>query len=422
VFYVSQGYDVSGSCVVAKFGGSSLADGTRISKAAEVIAQESMKGKKIAVIVSAIGSTTDYLADITKQASNSGAISGNDIDDVLAMGERTSARIFSAALKTNGVKCCYFDPADPNWPIITDNKPTNANPILALCEKRIRKYVLPALRRQQVVVIPGFVGKNRKGSITTMGRGSSDVTALIIARALGAKQVVFVTDVDGIMTADPKLIKSAKKLDRIDVNALVDIADAGTKFIHRKALEYKDPKIDLRFVNHQSCDLNSEGTTIYGSLQSKPMVEIGYSEPTMSITIVGNALSKSPQILHEIIRQVKDSNIPILGMSIGYDSISVYLPENLAEEILEPLHSVVINNSQTLTMAVRKNIAFVKVTGATLEETPGMLRKVSQALYSQKINTFGMFTIVSGVEIFVDVNDAERALTAIRASLKVGSK
>jgi aspartate kinase len=389
-----------------------------MSKAAEVIAQESIKGTSIVVIVSAIGNTTNYLADVIKQASNGGAISGNDIDDVLAMGERTSARIFSVALKANGVRCCYFDPADSDWPIITDSKPTNANPILVLCKKRIRKHILPALRRQEVVVIPGFVGKNRKGVITTMGRGGSDVTALIIARALGAEQVVLVTDVDGIMTADPKLIKSARKLDRIDINALVDIADAGTKFIHRKALKYKDPKIDLRIVNHRSCNLNSEGTTIYGSLQNELMVEMGYPEPVMSITIVGNALSKSPQILHEIVQQAKDSNLPILGMSTGYDSINICLPENLAEEIPESLHSVVINNSQALAMTVRKNIAIVKVKGVGLEETPGILKKISQTLHSQKVNIFGIFTIASSAEILIDMNDAERALTAIRNSLK----
>jgi aspartate kinase len=405
-----------------KFGGSSLANGNKIAKAAEVIAQNATKGTRIVVIVSAMGRTTDYLTDVTKQACNGGFVSGSDIDDVLAMGERTSVRIFSTALKTNGVKCCYFDPAEPNWPIITDSKPTNANPILSLCEKRIMKHVLPVLTKQGVVVIPGFVGKTRNGWITTMGRGSSDITALIIARALDAQQVVLVTDVDGIMTADPKLIKSAKKLGEIDINTLIDIADAGTKFIHRKALKYKDPKIDIRVVNNQSCNLKDGGTTIRGSVKNELMVEIGHPKPAISITIVGKALSKSPQILQEIIKQVKDFNLPILGMSTNHDSIVLYLPESSAEDILEPLHSVVINNPQAVAMAVRKNIAFISVKGAELEETLGIFRKISKALHSQNINIFGILTVASSAEIFIDMNDVEKALTAIRSALKVNRK
>jgi len=414
--------NIVGRCVVVKFGGSSLADGTNISKAAKVVAREAMKGTRIVVIVSAMGSTTDFLIDITKQASNGSVVSGNDIDDVLAMGERTSARIFSAALKANNVKCHYFDPASPDWPIITDNKPTNANPILPLCEKRLRKYVLPVLERRRVAVIPGFIGKTQDGAITTMGRGGSDATALIVARALGAKQVVLVSDVDGIMTADPKIIRSAKKLDEIDINALIGIADSGTKFIHKKALKYKDPKIDIRVINHRFCDLNAEGTTIRGALQKELTVDIAYLEPAMSITIVGNAISESPQILHEIIQQLKDAAIPILGMSANYDSIILYLPESLAEKILEPLHLVVINNAQALAMAVIKNIALIEIKGVGLEETPGIIRKISQALYSKNINIFGIFTITSSVQVFVDMNDVEKALTAIRNSIKVNSK
>lgn len=419
---MSERGNVVGRCVVVKFGGSSLADGVRISKAARVVAREAAKGTSIVVVVSAMGNTTDFLIDTTKQASDGNIVPSNYVDDVLAMGERTSARIFSAALKANGVKCRYFDPADPDWPIITDSQPTNANPILPLCEERVRKCVLPLLERRTVVIIPGFIGKTQEGLVTTMGRGGSDTTALIVARALGAKKVVLVTDVDGIMTADPKIIGSAKKLDEIDVGTLIGIADSGTKFIHKKALKYKDPKIDVKVVNYRLCDLNAEGTTIRGALQNELMVDVAYSEPAVSITIVGKALSESPHILHEIIRRVKDVRVPILGISANYDSIILYLPEKSAKEVLEPLHSVVTSNSQALAMAVRKNIAFIKVKGAGLEETPGIISKISQALYSQNINIFGIFTITSSVQIFVDMKDVKNALTAIRNSIRAVSK
>lgn len=295
-----------GSCVVAKFGGSSLADGNKISRAVKAVTKKLQKGTSVVVVVSAMGKTTDFLLDVAKQATNCNAKLNSDIDDVLAMGERTSARIFSATLKANGVKCRYFDPADPDWPIITSDEPANADPILPECEKRVIKHVTPLLERGTVVVIPGFIGKTVDGKITTMGRGGSDITALIVARALGAKQVILATDVDGIMTADPKLVKSAKRISEIDVNSLIGLASAGQKFLQRKALRYKDSNINVKVINSAYCDLDVEGTIIKGSLKSE-IVDLEYPEPIASITIVGKALSQSPQVLHQIVKKSEGS-------------------------------------------------------------------------------------------------------------------
>jgi len=414
---VSKNCDVVGRCVVVKFGGSSLADGDKVSRAARAVVEELKRGTRIVVVVSAVGKTTDFLINLTSQAVKGSVIPGNDIDEVLSMGERTSARIFSAALKANGVKCRYFDPADPDWPIITNNKPTNADPILSICKKRIRRYVLPVLKNRAVAVIPGFIGRTENGLITTMGRGGSDTTALIVAHALEAKEVILVTDVDGIMTADPKIVKSAKKLDEIDVNSLIGIADSGTKFIHKKALKYKDRDIDVRVINHKHCSLRAEGTRIHGSLESDLKVHLAYPEAAISVTIVGKALSESPQVLHQIMQQMKDANVPILGVSANHDSIILYLPERSGEKTLEQLHFVVTSNPQALAMAVRKNIALINVKGVGLEETPGIINKISEALYSKNINIFGMFTLTSNVQFFVDKNDVDNALTAIKDSI-----
>jgi len=414
---VSENWDVAGRCVVVKFGGSSLANGNKVSSAVRAVAEEFKKGTNIVVVVSAVGKTTDFLLNLTTQAINGSDIPGNDIDEVLAMGERTSARIFSAALKANGIKCRCFDPSDPDWPIITDNKPTNADPILPICEERIRRYVLPVLKNRMVAVIPGFIGKTEDGLITTMGRGGSDTTALVVASAIKAREAILVTDVDGIMTADPKLIKSAKKLDEIDVKSLIGIADCGKKFIHKKALKYKDKNVDVKVVNHKHCSLRAEGTKIHGSLQNELKIQLAYPEKAISVTIVGNALSESPRLLHQIIQQIKESEANVLGMSANHDSIILYLPESSAEKVLEPLHSVVIGNPEALAMAVRKDIAFINVKGIELEETPGIISKISRALYSKNINIFGMFTITSSVQFFVDAKDADKTLKVVKDSL-----
>lgn len=411
--------DVFGCPVVVKFGGSSLADGERIADAVKAIKKEVRNGAKIAVVVSALGKTTDVLLDIVNEVVNcNGAESNSDIDDILAMGERTSARILSAALKANGVKCRYFDPADPDWPIITNDRATNADPIISECEARVVKHVAPLLEKGIVVVIPGFIGKTLDGKITTMGRGGSDTTALVMAHALKARQVILVTDVDGIMTADPKLVKSARKIPEIDVNSLIGLASSGKKFLQRKALRYKDENIDIKIVNHNHCDLNAEGTVVKGSFTSN-IVNLEFPEPIASITVVGKALSQSPELLHQIIQKVKKANVSLLGMSANYDSLILYIQENMLDKILEPLHSVVLENPEALAIAVRKNLALLKIKTAELEETPGIVSRSAQALNSKNINIYGIFTIASGIHIFVDAASAKEALALVRKSLEI---
>ncbi|MEM3702853.1 MAG: aspartate kinase [Candidatus Bathyarchaeia archaeon] len=410
--------DVFGCPVVVKFGGSSLANGEKISNAVKAVVKELQKGTRIAVVVSALGKTTDFLLDITNEVTNcNGSTLNSDVDDILAMGERTSARIFSAALKANGVKCRYFDPADSDWPIITNGKSTNADPILSECERRIVEHVLPLLEEGIVAVIPGFIGRTLDGKITTMGRGGSDTTALIMARALRAKHVILVTDVDGIMTADPKLIQSAKRINEIDVNSLIGLASCGKKFLQRKALKYKDADIDVKIVNHSYCDLRADGTVIKGALTSG-VIDLGFPEPVASITVVGRALSQSPEVLHQVMQKVKNGDAPLLGMSANQDSLIMYVPEKALEKILEPIHSVVLQNHNALAIAVRRNLALLKIRTAELEETPGIVSRSAQALHTRNINIYGIFTVASGIHVFVDMALIEEALVAVRNSIE----
>lgn len=405
-----------------KFGGSSLANGEKISNAVRTVVKELQKGTKMAIVVSAMGNTTDVLFEATKKATNCDEVLLNtDFDDVLAMGERTSARIFSAALKANGVKCRYFDPSDPDWPIITNYVPMNAEPILEICEERVCKHVLPLLDEGIITVVPGFVGKTLDGKITTMGRGGSDVTALVLARALKAKQVILVTDVDGIMTADPKFVKSARKIGEIDVNSLIGLASSSHKFLQRKALKYKEDWVDIKIVNHNYGDLNAEGTIIKGSLV-RNIVRVDFPEAIASITIVGKKVSQSPEVLNKVIQEIKSARADLLGFSANYDSLILYVPENLLNKVLEPLHSVVQEHSETIAMSVRKNLASIKIKTAELEETPGVLGHLAKALGEKGINIYGLFTVASGIHVFVDMKYVEKALTVASKSLEENSK
>ena len=403
--------------IVVKFGGSSLADHERILRAVTAVAEEAKKGTQIAVIVSAMGKTTDTLFHAAKNSSN-GRLHKKDLDEILAMGERTSIRIIAAALKAQGVNSRYVDPLDPEWPIITDDSFSDANPILDVCYERAKQNVLPIVEEGIIPVIAGFVGRTKSNKMTTLGRGGSDTTAFILAKALEADELILVTDAEGIMTADPKVIDEPKRLPEIDVSTLVGLADSGTKFIHRKALRYKEASVKVRVIKNTHGDLNAEGTLIKGSLSSDLDVELANPSPCLSITVVGKGVSENPQVMKELAETVKDS-AELLGLSLNFDSMILYVTENSNSKILlEKVHETILNHDETLAMSVRKQLAFLKIKGVGLEKTPGLTGRISEALRLNRINIFGLMTITSSILLFVDWNEREKALNLVRNALK----
>ena len=333
----------SGKKIVVKFGGSSLADHEKLAKAVAAVAKETAKGTKIAVVVSAMGKTTDILMNTVKNTSN-GKLEKHELDDILSMGERTSVRVFAAALRTNGVESCYIDPTDDKWPIITDAAFSNANPILKECTTRIQKHILPIIEKGTVPVIAGFVGRTCDKKITTLGRGGSDTTAFILAEALNADEVALVTDANGIMSGDPKIVTNPETLPEIGVSTLVGLADSGAKFIHSKALKYKPQSIPVKVINHAHGDLSQNGTLITGALATELDVEIAHPSPVAEITIVGNRVSEKPRILMEIVEKT-GAHASLLGMSMNMNSVILYVAqgENI-DKLFNQIHNITLNN------------------------------------------------------------------------------
>ena len=403
--------------IVVKFGGSSLADHERLLKAVTAVVNEAKKGTRVAVVVSAMGKTTDVLMTTAKNTSN-GKLEKEDLDDILSMGERTSIRIFAAALKTNGAESCYFDPIDSNWPIITDSAFQNANPILKDCEKNIRECVLPLMEKGVIPVVAGFLGKTKDGKITTLGRGGSDTTAFVLAEALGADEIVLVTDADGIMSGDPKIVSNPERLREIDVNTIVGLADSGAKFIHSKALKYKPKNINVRVINHAHGNLTKEGTVITGALASELDAEIAHPFPVAEITVIGNGISANPQIIQEMVEKTKQHSL-LLGMAMNTNSIILYASqEKKLDGLFNDIHDITKNNKETIAMAVKKDLVFIKTSGVGLEETHGIIGKISEHLRLNGINISGILTITSSILLFVDWNEREKALKLIKNSLR----
>jgi aspartate kinase len=403
--------------IIVKFGGSSLADHERLLKAVVAVINEAKKGTRVAVVVSAMGKTTDVLMTTAKNASK-GKLEKKDLDDILSMGERTSIRIFSTALKTSGAESCYFDPIDSNWPIITDSAFQNANPILKDCEKNIRECVLPVMEKGIIPVVAGFLGKTKDGKITTLGRGGSDTTAFVLAEALGADEIVLVTNADGIMSGDPKIVSNPERLREIDVNTLVGLADSGAKFIHSKALKYKPKNINIRVINHTFGNLSREGTVITGALTTELDAEIAHPFPVAEITVIGNGISANPQIVQEMVEKTKQHSL-LLGMSMSTNSIILYVSQEKNLDILfNNIHDITKNNKETIAMAVKKDLVFIKTSGVGLEETHGIIGQISEDLRLAGINISGILTITSSILLFIDWNEREKALKLIKNSLR----
>jgi aspartate kinase len=410
--------------IVVKFGGSSLSDHERMLKAVRAVVNEAKKGIKIAVVVSAMGKTTDMLLSTARNTSN-GKLAKHELDDILSMGERTSVRIFATALRNNGVDACYFDPMDNKWPIITDDAFQNANPIVNECEKNIKEYILPLVEKGTIPVIAGFVGRTKDGKVTTLGRGGSDTTAFLLAQGINADQVVLVTEVEGIMSSDPKIIATPELLPIIDVNTLVGLADSGAKFIHSKALKYKTKDIDVKVISNVHGDLSRDGTIITGELATELDAEIAHPTPIAEITVVGDGLSANPAIITQIVEKVKENSM-LLGMAMNTNSIILYVPQNEnISELFNQIHNITINNRETIAMAIKKDLVFIKTSGVGLEETQGIIGKISEDLRLNGINISGILTITSSILLFVDWNEKEKALKLIKNSLnkvKMGKK
>jgi len=399
--------------LIVKFGGSSLSNPKRINLAVASVALEYARGNHVVVVVSAVGNTTDQLLQLTN---GGGELVETDKDDILAMGERTSARIFAASLKSRGMQARYYDPSDRDWPIITDNNFQNANPLKTNSINRIRRYLKPVLDDGMIPVIGGFIGRTRDGRISTLGRGGSDTTALLLAMALEADEVVLVTSVRGILSADPNLVENARVLPKIDMRTLTGIADTGTRFIHRKALQFKDPSINVRVISNTNGKLDSQGTLVTGGPLPEFEVTINNPHPVASVTIVGTGLPRQPEIVQKISKLAGPN---LVAGSQDSDSAILYIKQTAKlQQQITRLHDAILNDPHGIALAARMGMALITVRSIGLEGRPGVVARISDALRSANINMFGVLTITSSVLVFVDWKIRRKAASLIRSSLE----
>ncbi len=403
--------------IVAKFGGTSIGDGDKIKKAAASVVKEYMSGNKVVVVVSAINKTTDDILEIVDESIGD-FITEKQLADIVSMGEITSVRIFSSTIESLGVKSEYIDPHMDNWPVITNSNYLNAQINFSETEKRASK--LKELLDQGIIpVICGFLGRDDKGTVTTLGRGGSDITAFLLGHCLQADEVIIVTDVGGVMSTDPNKLQSAQKLDRISVEEMRDLATHGAQVLHPHALKYKDPLINAKIIGYEHGDLSAPGTEIIGPAGGEMLKTTALnSQPISVVAVVGEEILNKTGILSQLTTALSQEDINIYGISTGQNSVTLFVDKSLADQAHEILHDVVVENDDLSSLSLGREIAMITVTSQDFIDTPGIISDITEPLRENKINIVEISSSQTSVVIFVDWKDGKKAYELVRSVLE----
>ncbi|MBS7654754.1 aspartate kinase, partial [Candidatus Bathyarchaeota archaeon] len=386
-----------------KFGGSDLSSGERIRKAAEVILRAGFR--EVVAVVSAMGETTNNLIGIISQI---GEIIDQDYADILSMGERTSARIFCAALKALGADAVYIEPGHEEWPIITDSNFRDAKPDMEETRKRVEKYLEPLLSSGKTVVVCGFLGKDKYGNITTLGRGGSDTTALLLANCLRADEVILVKETEGVLSADPKIVPDARILETVDIYEMFALAHGGAKVVKAESLKYKLPNQKLKVVSFSSGDLRSHGTEIVGVFNSNSFEirgEKGLAAVSLICPIEADAMS---QIFAAF------SGSKIRGVSTGKGTITIFVSTDMLKDLISRLHRLEICKA----ISCLTKVGLVEISHPIFVDSPGWVAKIANALSSKGINIIEIATSKATINIFIDEVKIEEAVKVVRDALE----
>ncbi len=403
--------------IVAKFGGTSIGNGERIRKAAESVVKEYMKGKKVVVVVSAMNKTTDEILKTVDDAIGE-SITEKQLADIVAMGEITSVRMFSSTIESLGVKSEYLDPNMDIWPIITDSNYLNAKVNFELTEAKMSELI-KVLDQGIIPVLCGFLGKDEDGTVTTLGRGGSDITAFLLGHCLKAEEVIIVTDVGGVMSTDPNRLQSAKKLDKISVEEMRDLATHGAKVLHPHALRYKDPLINAKIIGFEHGDLSAIGTEIIGPAGNHMLKTTALNaDPISVIAVVGEEILTKTGVLSELTDALAKNKINIYGISTGQNSVTLFIDKSYVDHTHEILHEVVVQNDDLSSLSVGSDIAMITVASQDFIDTPGIITRVTEPLRKQKINIVEISSSQTSVVIFVEWIDGKRAYELVRSVLE----
>ncbi len=366
--------------VVQKYGGSSVANADRINHVARRVIAEKRKGREVVVVVSALGDTTDELIDLAHQITASP--SDREMDMLLSTGEQVSVALLAMAIQEQGEKAVSF--TGPQIGILTDPFHTKAR-ILGIDTTRIRQ----ALRQKNIVVVAGFQGESQAGEITTLGRGGSDLTAVALAKALNAKYCEIYTDVDGVFTADPRVVPGARKIDVISYEEILEMASLGARVMHNRSVEVGQ-KFNVPIYVRNSRNF-SEGTLI--TKETKKMEEVtvrgvALTEDEAKITLF--RVPDRPGIAATLFKLLADSKVNIdMIIQNKTETRTTDISFTVFKSELRKAMEVVKKAEKTLNLghvSCDENIAKVSIVGIGMRSHSGIASKMFGALARKKIN------------------------------------
>tara|TARA_B110000967_G_scaffold49864_1_gene50904 strand:+ start:1767 stop:2987 length:1221 start_codon:yes stop_codon:yes gene_type:complete len=403
--------------LVLKFGGTSVANIDRIKAVALKIKSEVEKKNKIIAVVSAMSGVTNDLVSLVKQASET--YQSSEYDAVLSSGEQVTSALLSIALQSLGIKSRSW----LGWqiPIITNDVHGNAR------IKEIKKEnILKSLDNGFVTIVSGFQGISSKNRITTLGRGGSDTSAVALAAAFSADRCDIYTDVDGIYTTDPRIVKNAKKLDYITYEEMLELASQGAKVLHTRsvalAMKYS---VKLRVL---SSFQNLPGTTVVNeehNMEKSEIIGIAHNpnEAKITISIVPDKPGQAALIFGALAD--KGINVDMIVQSSTIDNsstdITFTIPENdliLAQGILKNIQNEIGFSQVTSDI----NVVKISIVGNAMRSQPGIAKTMFATLANNQINIHVISTSEIKISVLVSSDYTELAMRSLHTAFSLDKK
>lgn len=392
--------------VVQKYGGSSVANTERIFNVANRIIEAYDKGNQVVVVLSAQGDTTDDL--IEKASEIDPGAARREMDMLLATGEQQSVALMAMALNKLGHRAISLNA----WQVGISTSAAYSNAkIRSISISRIERE----LSKGYIVIVTGFQGVNKYDDITTLGRGGSDTSAVAIAAALKADLCEIYTDVEGVYTADPRIVKNARKLDYISHDEMVELATLGAKVLHNRSVELAK-KYNVELVVRSSLT-KAEGTVVKGDLGMEKMLVSGVAsdKDVSRITVVGlpdqpgeafklfSLLDKADICVDIIIQSLGRKNQKDISFTVAQSDL------NLALDILE-------KNKERLgakEIVHDENVAKLSIVGAGMATNSGVASLMFEALYDAGVNISMISTSEIKISVLIPEKEVERGMIAV---------
>ena len=392
--------------IVKKFGGTSVSDQERIMNVARRCAEEYSRGNDVVLVLSAMGKTTDILLKTAREINPKAP--KRELDMLMTTGEQTSVALMAIALDSLGIPAISLNA----FQVRMETTSVYGNARLKRIDKdRIRHE----LASRKIVIVTGFQGVNRYEDYTTLGRGGSDTTAVALAAALHADACEIYTDVDGVYTADPRIVPGARKISEITYDEMLDLATCGAGVLHNRSVEMAK-KYGVPLVVRSSLN-NSEGTIVkeVTSVERMLISGVALDENAARISVMG--LKDEPGIAFKLfnILAKNNVNVDIILQSIGREKTKD-ISFTVNEEDVETAIQLIEENKERITfqqVTSNLDVAKVSIVGAGMTSNPGVAAKMFEALYSVGININMISTSEIRITVLVKKKDGEKAMNAI---------